>query len=267
MRALLSLGVLLWAWPSTAAAQFSFVEGLFKNVTDVSMYWSFASFADRPPELAGGFSDGEARSAGVGGLGFEVLFAAGEFSERRRASGATGLEQLPDSADKDYRWSAEVGLGYSELRGFESAIPDTDLRGVLRELPAVSLYITWQPAEDPSAATRSIQPGWYWGVRTGLAELHGLRGYTGSPDDGSPDVIHIGGGSTFQLGLMAGAFVEVGSLALFVEPSYTHRNISGVEWTADAGGLADGLPRSLNMSTWALSVGGQLGIGLAAGGS
>ena len=53
--------------------------------------------------------------------------------------------------------------------------------------------------------------------------------------------------------------VELGRLALFVLPAYTHRNISGVEWTADNVVLADGLPRSLNVSTWTLSVGGQLG--------
>lgn len=262
MRSFVSLAILLCACPSLAAAQFSFVEGLFKNVTDVSMYGSFARFADRPPELAGGFNDGEARAGGLGGLGFEVLFAVGEFSARRPDS-VTAVAR--DSADKDYRWSAEVGFGYSELRGFESAMPDTDVRGVVRELPAVSLYITWQPAEDRAAARRSIRPGWYWGVRTGLAELHGLRGYTGNPDDGPPDEIFVGGGSTFQLGLMAGGFVEIGSLALFLEPAYTHRQISGVEWTADTGVLADGLPRSLDMSTWSLAFGGQLGVGLAAG--
>jgi hypothetical protein len=298
VKALVSLLVLLWTCPSLAAAQFSFVEGLFKNVTDVSMYWTFARFADRPPELAGGFRRGEAQSGGLGGLGFEVLFAVGEFSERKLKPGETGVRQEPDSAeqepelveirdrqpdgsvlvykpepeendeadDKDYRWSAELALGYSELRGFESAVSGTDVRGVLRELPAVSLYITWQPEENPSADEEpSIRPGWYWGVRTGLAELHGLRGYLGSADDGTADEIYVGGGSTFQFGLMAGAFVEIGSLALFVEPAYTHRNVSGVEWTADNVTLADGLPRSLDMSTWSLSLGGQLGVGLASG--
>jgi hypothetical protein len=292
--ALVVLGGLWCAFPSAAAAQFSFVEGLFENVTDVSMYATFARFADRPPELAGGFRRDEPQSGGLNGFGFEVLFAVGEFSERKPASLEAGAGERSDSVgsapelveirvegtdsvfvykptstpeqDRDYRWSAELALGYSELRGFESAVPDTDVRGVLRELPAVSLYITWQPPEDPSAAEESrVRPGWYGGVRTGLSELHGLRGYVGSPDDGTPDEIYYGGGSTFQFGLMAGAFLEIGSLSLFVEPAYTHRTFSGVEWTSDAGTIADALPRALDMSTWSLALGGQLGIGLASG--
>jgi hypothetical protein len=130
--------------------------------------------------------------------------------------------------------------------------------GAIRELPAVSLYFSHLPAGSDD---RKLS--WYVGVRTGLAQLQSLRAYTGTADDGAPDQIYSGGGTTFEFGLVTGAAMELGSVTLFVEPGYTHRQFSAVEWDGIDGNIDDALPRSLNMSTWAISAGTQIGIGAA----
>jgi len=160
--------------------------------------------------------------------------------------------------DPDNRWLAELAIGYTELRDFESAVPTLDVFGAIRELPAVSLYFSHLPAgEDTKKLT------WYLGVRTGLAQLQGLRAYVGGVDDGTPDQIYSGGGSTFQFGLVTGADIDLGSVDLFLEPGYTYRPFSSVEWEGIDGTISDVLPRDLDMSTWGVSLGAQIGIGAA----
>lgn len=260
-------------------AQLPILEGLFKNVSDVNLYGTLAWFADRPPALAGSLDNGEVRAGTLFGLGFEISFEVGEFSPRdsiassQRSIDTVEVQQRqPDGslliykpvaeqkADPDNRWLGELAIGYSELRDFESASPGLDIRGALRELPAVSLYFNHLPEGSDDEKVFS----WYLGVRTGLAQLQGLRGYLGNLGDGIADQIYNGGGTTFQFGALVGAVIDFGSWNLFVEPGYTRRRFSSVEWGGINGNIADALPRSLDMSTWAISAGTQIEIGAAA---
>jgi hypothetical protein len=265
--------------PGTGMAQLPILEGLFKNVSDANLYGTLAWFVDRPEALAGRLDNGEPKSGPMLGLGFEVSFDIGEFSSRKRDSTPAArptrdtveirLPQ-PDGSlliykphpkdiveDKaDNRWLAELAIGYSELRHFESARAGVALLGTLRELPSVSLYFNHLPAGWP----HKNRFGWYLGFRTGLAHLHGFRGYVGDPEDGVPDSIYSGGGTAFQFGALAGLVVHFGPLNLFLEPAYTRRRFSSIEWGGISGTISDALPRSLDMSTWGLSTGAQISI-------
>jgi hypothetical protein len=252
--------------PAKVQGQLPMLEGLFKSVTDVHLFGTAAWFANRPPALAGGMHDGEPTSGTLTGLGFEVSFQVGEFSPRNQTSAKKkpATTVAPDSqagaspVDPDNRWLAELAIGYTELRDFESAVPTLDVFGAIRELPAVSLYFSHLPAGED---TRKLT--WYLGVRTGLAQLQGLRAYVGAEDDGTPDQIYSGGGSTFQFGLVTGADIDLGSVDLFLEPGYTYRPFSSVEWEGIDGTISEALPRDLDMSTWGISLGAQIGIGAA----
>jgi hypothetical protein len=248
-----ALSFLILAIPSTMAAQLPILEGLFKKVTDVNLFYTIAWFSKRPTALAGGRDGADANTGTLTGLGFEVSFDIGEFSPRNAAA------HPKRPADLDPRWQAELALGYTEVRGFESARPDLDVRGAVRELPAVSLYFSHLPAgADDESSFRH-----YLGVRTGLAQLQGLRAYV--RDSTLVDSIYNGGGTTFQFGILTGLVYTVGPAHVFVEPAYTHRPFSGVEWSGISGQISDLVPRSLDMSTWSLAMGVQIEIGASAG--
>lgn len=286
MRQLAAALLLTLAAPTPAAAQLPLLEGLFKKVTDVNLFGVLGWFTNRPSELAGRLDDGEPRSGGLTGLGFEVSFVVDEFSPRRpppqdmveQAAAVPRIDTIqvekvqPDGArliykvaaeeppDPDNRWMVELALGYTEFQDFVSARPGLDVRGSVREFPSVSLYLNRLPADDGG------DPKWlsyYAGVRTGLAHLQGFRGYVGDPSDGVLDAIYSGGGTTFQFGVAAGTVISIGPVDLFVEPGYTRRRFSGVEWAGISGAVSDLLPRSLDMSTFSLSIGTQLQIGAA----
>jgi hypothetical protein len=104
---------------------------------------------------------------------------------------------------------------------------------------------------------------YYLGVRTGLAQLQGLRAYV--TDTPAVSSIYNGGGTTFQFGVLGGLVYALGPAHLFVEPAYTHRPFSGVEWSGISGKISDIVPRSLDMSTWSIASGIQLEIGASAG--
>ncbi len=273
--------------PRGAEAQLPLLEGLFKKVTDVNLFGVLGWFANRPPELAGRLVGGDPRSGGLTGLGFEVLFKLGEFLPRIPLPKDTAqhppredtvdtiqVEKVdadgtrliykpvpPKPPDRDNRVMAELALGYTEFQDFVSAVPGMDVRGAVREFPAASLYLNYQPA-----GTGDKLLGFYAGVRTGLAQLQGLRGYVGDPADAVPDAIYSGGGTTFQFGLVAGVTASIGPVSLFVEPGYTRRRFSGVEWSGISGTISDLLPRSLDMSTVAIAIGTQIEIGAAGDG-
>jgi hypothetical protein len=279
MRNAVLVACLMTAGSRTGVAQLPILESLFKNVSDVNLFGTVAWFANRPAALAARLDNGEPRSGPLLGLGFEVSFDVGAFSPRvvdsTKSPPSTRdtvevREKQPDGslliyrpvehakgAEKaDNRWLAELAIGYTELRGFESARPGVDIRGTVRELPSVSLYFNRLPAGPDSTKRFS----WYLGFRTGLADLHGFRGYIGNPTDNVADSIYSGGGTTFQFGLLAGGVLDFGALSVFLEPSFTRRRFSSIEWTGISGTIADALPRAVDMSTWALSAGAQISI-------
>jgi hypothetical protein len=270
MRISMALLVLLCWLPGRLVGQVSFLEGLFKNITDVGIYTTTGTFTDRPATLAGSLDEGQARSWGLTGLGLEASFFVGGLQPLDTGSdGKVAIDTLEvrsttvDSVEtkrvlvykqkatpRDFRWNLELGLGYSELRGFVSTVDSVDIRGAVRELPAVSLYITYNS---------DVPVSFYGGLRTGLAQLQSFRAFVQKA--GASDESYSASANTFQLGLVGGVIADVGPLTLFAEPAYTYRRFPGLEWSNINGSVDDRLARSLDMSSFTISFGGQFELG------
>lgn len=235
LRSLTAAVLLMLLAAPRAHAQLGLLEGLFERFDDLSAYVTFARFAERPANLTGGPRGEPPQRGGIYGVGVEALFYGGD-------AGA---------ADSAPGWAEfEFALGYAELHGFGSVSPAFDIVGAVRELPAVGVYATLRPG-------RRLRP--YVGLRSGLSQLHGFRAYI-LGDELQPT--YTAGGSTFQAGGLVGLAAVFGDLTFFLEPSYTFRNFSGVEWAPDEGGTVPAvLPKSLNLSTYNLSFGAQVGLG------
>jgi len=270
MRYPMAALILLFVSPTRGMCQIGLLEGLFKNITDVGAYATVGGFTNRPDQLAGSFEDGVKRGWGLTGVGIETSFFLGGLQpvadtsdttppidtveiRSTRVDGKETQEVLVykrKPAPKDYRWYMELGLGYSELRGFVSAVDSVDIRGAVRELPALSLYITYNNAS---------RIGFYGGARTGLAQLQGFRAFVEKAD--APDQTYSASATTFQLGLVAGIIGDLGLLTVFVEPAYTHRRFPSLDWTNIDGAVDDRLARSLDLSAFTIAFGGQIEVG------
>jgi len=252
-------------------AQLGIVEGLFDHIEDVGVYGMAGRFADRPAALDGerawGFGlEASFRLGSIGWRGPEAI-AVKELDTVQVVSETRGGRPVRESytvkvTERDSVppgggpvWEAEIALGYSELHGLSSARAGLDLRGSIRELPSVAVYLSYRP-------NGTVIP--YLGIRSGLAELHGFRGYVGDPAaPRDPDALYTGAASSFQFGAALGLAVDaLPGITVFLEPSYTFRQFSGIEWEADGDGtVPDVLPRALDLSTFNLSAGLQIGLG------
>jgi hypothetical protein len=270
MRTVTMILVLLSSFPSQLLGQIGILEGLFKNITDINAYGLVGSFTNRPDELAGSLDRGAARSSGLSGIGIETSFfmgGLGPLADKRdtippidtleiRSTRVDSVETKEvlvykrKPQPKDYRWKMELGLGYTELRGFVSTVDSVDIRGAIRELPAVSLYVTYN---------RNSPFSFYGGLRTGLVQLQGFRAFVQKA--GTTDETYSATGTTFQLGLVGGLIGDTGPVTIFVEPGYTHRRFPSLDWSNINGSVDDRLARSLDMSTFTIAIGAQIGIG------
>ena len=143
----------------------------------------------------------------------------------------------------------ELGLGTSFLRRLASDEPTLDLRGSVRTLPAVSVYVTrpgllgssrWQP---------------YAGMNFGFAQLWNARAY--DPDGVQYEL----SGEAFEYGATLGVYLETPPVTgLFVEASLRQRRFDSLGWKLPGDALPEGWPRAINASTLLLSVGWQFRI-------
>lgn len=255
-----ALVLLVLVPPAGAEAQLGAVEAFARRVSDLSFYVSGGTLAGASSELDKGFFD-------VSSFGVELLFEVAEIA--RPIPGAarpqrpdsvrriwTGMEivRSGDRVDTIYRyeiepvppppppsetvWTLEMGIGYGQLQGFELEDPALDLSVAVRDLPAVSLYITYEPW------------GNYFGLRTGFMKTRALQVVDG---EGS---VYSGEADAFLFGGLAGYAFAADALWLFVETSYLVRAFPSVEWRG-AGPLPSGIPRELDVSGWSLGVGIQ----------
>jgi hypothetical protein len=245
---------LLLATAPPAHAQFGLVESLFDRVTDISFYASRGELAPRAETV---------RAAdGLRGFGVELLFQVGAVTRRPEAAPPADSAALawrertitrngtttdtvdryevnePEDEALEEVWTFELAIGYGQLTGFQSAEPELDLRGSVRELPAVTIY--------GSHAASAL----YFGLRTGLIETHALRLYDG---DGN---VAQGSGQAFQLGAALGWAPELLNVFPFLEAAWTARSFPSIEWEGDV--IPPGAPRDLRLSGWALSAGLQV---------
>ena len=204
-------------------AQLGMVESLFRNVTDVGFYVGRGNFLPVSHSL-------ETGDYGLYNFGVELLFAVVPTEEP-----AEGEEEGPDPT-----FTYELGVGYGQIAGFYSKVEGLDLRAAVRELPAISFYVSHEPT------------GVYAGMRTGLLQTHALQGYM---DDGRA---FSGNAQSFQLGAALGYALPVGGTYAFLEGGWMLRHFPSIEWRGSD--LPAELPRSLRLSGWQLLVGLQVPI-------
>ena len=258
--------------PTKAAAQFGLVEKALEKVEAAGVHHirgiSATDSGGAWPGLKGMSGWGFELGIGVGSVpGKERDCEEGEMpdvkvdtlenrrSERRRrghreVTTRVTTREVPRKCAGPLLASFQLALGYSQIGGLESRDPAIDLRGAFRELPSVAFYATMMPDDNINL---------YAGIRTGLVQLHSVRGYEVSDaitaEKKGP--VYPGGGSTFQAGVALGIIgTAFHVLDVYVEGSYHWRKLNSVEWTGEDNIVPTALPRELNFS------GGQVTVGV-----
>lgn len=249
----------LFLVPGTASAQLGVIEGLASRVSDLGFYATFGSVSKGGPIESDAF--------GVASYGLEVLFEVGSVERVVSMPPASSdsvelrwvgmvVERSGRQTDTTYTyevvaaaapqpevetvWTFELGLGYGEISGYRATDPGLDLRGVVRELPSISLYASYEPL------------GFYGGLRSGFMRLQGLQLYV--EGDEAPIT---GAADSFLAGVLLGQVVEVLGLNVFVEGAWTVRNFPSIEWSA----APPPSFRALDLTGWSIGTGVQFAIG------
>lgn len=258
---LLALLPLLLA-PTSASAQLGAVEAFARRVTDLSFYVGGGG-------LLGASEDLTSDDIGMMSFGVELLFEVAEIT--RPVEGAapappadsvrrvwTGMEVIvtEEGVDTVYRyeiepvepppppreavWIMEVGIGYGQIQGFDLENPSLEMNGSVRNLPAVTLYASYEPW------------GNYFGFRTGFMKTEALQVVDGDGNTFS------GESESFLLAGIVGYAWSVSDLWFFAEAGYSFRSFPSVEWRG--GPLPPGVPLELDLSGWSISTGLQFPI-------
>ncbi|MFC1575691.1 hypothetical protein ACFL5A_03475, partial [Gemmatimonadota bacterium] len=228
-------------------AQLGAVEAFVKRVTDVSFYGTTGGLLPGSDDLRTG-------SYGLASWGMEFLFEIGAVTRptpgivpvqedsislhwvgstivrhdgRADTTNVYQIRVVPHQVPADTLWLFELGLGYGQTLGFESADPDAELRGSVRGLPSVSFYASYEPL------------GGYLGLRSGFLSLKELQyldaggnTYTGKAD-------------SFLAAALAGYFFEILGINLFVEGGYSLRLFPSLIWSGEDIPLT--IPKELNL--------------------
>jgi hypothetical protein len=258
-----ALALALIGSPASVSAQFGPVEALASRVSDLSFFFGTGA-------ITGG-SALDANALGVRTFGVELLFEVAQIptaeARRRRAawpdSTRAVLERMevrhvegradtiyhysvtrvpPPTGPDDIVWTMEVGIGYGQLEGLRLRDPELELNATLRYLPAVTVYLSYEPL------------GTYVGMRTGFMRTDALQVV-----DPSGDVFR-GRAEAFMMGGVAGYAFPLPPAYLFLEGSYTLRTFPSVEWTTTPGPLLPGIPRRLDASGWTVALGIQFPV-------
>jgi len=220
--------------PDPALAQVGAIEGLLKRVTGVPLYGEVGMLT-RPKQLTTSSYWPRrllGKQAGLRGSGVEFIF---------------DVDTLAPKEEED-QISFEVALGYDHVAGFIARDRTLDLRGVIRELPRLSLYATL-PFDF-----LTLNP--YVRVSTGLVQLSNVQGYDTS------NVQYAVDGTTYEVGVSIGLYRELGErVFFFTEAAYRNRKFDSLKWgTPSSGKVPAGWPRSLDMNSGMLSAGIQFRI-------
>jgi hypothetical protein len=259
----LVLAVAGMAWPAPVSGQFGAVEALASRVSDLSFHFGTGA-------MTGG-SALEANALGVRTFGVEMLFEVAQIptaeARRRRAAWPDStrarldrmevrrvegradtiyhysVERVPaPTGPDDIVWTMEVGIGYGQLEGLRLRDPDLELNATVRYLPAVTVYLSYEPL------------GTYVGMRTGFMRTDALQVVNASGE------VYRGRAEAFMMGGVAGYAFPVPPAYLFLEGGYTLRAFPSVEWTATPGPLEPGIPRRLDASGWTVALGIQFPV-------
>lgn len=260
-----TVSVCLALVPGRVSGQLGVIEAFARRVTDLSFNAQIGGLAPRSGEV-------RAHSAGIRSYGVELLFAIRTVSDSvgpgpavADSASITWTQMIvnvgPDGVDTTYTyevhevtrpgpqmrtiWTFEMGLGYGQLVGFDAADRRFDLRGQVRDLPALTLYATYDPL------------GFYFGLRSGFMTLQGLQIYNAAGD------VFAGKSDSFLLAGVLGSSTEILGITLFLEGAYSIRHFPSVEWRSLQGAvpLDPELPRDLSFSSWTIGTGIQFGLG------
>jgi hypothetical protein len=244
--------------PADAAAQFGVYDALARRFSDVSFYGNVGGLWPRSDDV---------RADRLTSFGIEVLVEIGgvrrpvgpavrrdtaaiTWTEMQVITTATGVDTVytyqvrPVAAVQPMEtiWLFELGLGYGQTTGFRARSDQLDLRGALRDLPAVSLYAIHEPT------------GGYFGVRSGYMRFQGLQVY-----DAEGRAFN-GEAESFSTGLVLGHAASILNLGIFLESAYTFRPFPSIRWSGTPP-LPPDIPRSLSLHGWSVGAGIQFGIG------
>lgn len=244
-----------------AAAQIGF-ESLLGSISDIDV--SFTCWSTSADLKA---SDCPGRK---NGYGVEVLWAITRLplttpttktewvpSERTVTTSDGRTETTVKEIQKQtrvarYSVALELGLGYGQFSGFQSADTLFEISGTVREIPSVAIYGTF---EGPFF--KYVQP--YVGVRSGLIQLKGVQLRT--PAVGDSTSVYSGTGDVFQIGGVLGLTAGGDRLSAFLEGTLNLRRFSSVQWNAGAGARQpEFFPTSLDFSGPSLSLGIQIHV-------
>jgi hypothetical protein len=162
-------------------------------------------------------------------------------------------EPVEDSMSMSSFLQIDVGLGYSEFSGFSAVDNTFEIRGAVRELPAVSVFGTVSSDTEHSPFRKLLIRV---GIRSGLIQLNDVQAID-PVGDGNGDV-YFGTGQTFQLGGVAGVAVAwKKEIYPYVEYMWMRRKFQSVQWTFtdENHTVPERFPRELNFSGPSLSVG------------
>lgn len=248
--------------PLPVEAQFGAIESFARRVSDLSFYFNTGGLVSAGSGL-------RREAGGVRAFGVELLFEVAEI-ERELPGGAapradsvrrtwTGMEVIrsgegvdtvytyeverlpPPSPPTRSIWVMEMGIGYGQLQGYELRDPSLDLRMSVRDLPAVSLYASYEPW------------GNYFGVRTGFMRTQALQ----IVDEEGTN--YSGQAEAFLFGTLVGYAFAIEDLWFFLEAGYTLRYFPSVEWKG-ASTLPSGIPLDLDLSAWSTGLGLQFPV-------
>jgi hypothetical protein len=162
-------------------------------------------------------------------------------------------EPVEDSTIMSSYLQIDVGLGYSEFSGFSAIDNSFELRGAIREIPAVSVYGTVS-SDSPHSLLHKLRLR--VGVRSGLIQLNDVQAID-PVGDGNGDV-YFGTAQTFQLGGVAGlALAYKKEIYPYIEWMWMRRKFQSVQWTFtdESHTVPERFPRELDFSGPSLSIG------------
>lgn len=147
----------------------------------------------------------------------------------------------------------ELGIGYSQFTEVRLDGAEYQIRGSVREVPALTVYYTFLGHER-------IFP--YLGLRAGMLALQDVQAFAplAAPNDTS-GLYYTAKAQTFQAGGVAGLSIGNKTVQLNLETALMRRDFPNLEWAAKDNRLRSDLPRRLDVSGLSASLGLQVRFG------
>lgn len=147
-------------------------------------------------------------------------------------------------------WIIEMALGYGQVANLTSGQPSYELRGAVRELPAFTVYVSFDGYRCCFKATP------YLGLRSGLIDIQNLQAVDSVLT--AKTTAYAASPKAFQLGGILGLAWGTPLIPLRLEAGYFVRDFASVQWSGS--NVPSKLPRELSFSGWSLSIGTQFNL-------